>query len=335
MTVIDHQALAGRDVVLFEQDPVLRQAHIFSQDDEDAILCALDARRPILLRGEPGVGKTQLAQAAAIALKRAYVSYAVDALTEPRDLRWWEDAVERLAAAQIAGLPQDGMARSDAMAALARENFIRPGPLWWGFNWAEAAKVRGAVEPRQPGDQCDPKNGAVVLIDEIDKADPSVPNGLLEALGGRSFTPPGQQPVTAAVWPLVVITTNEERRLPDAFIRRCIVYDMQAPTGKKFTDWLEARGRLHFQDADRTVLRLVARQTRLDRETAMDLNLRPLPGQAEYLDLLRALFARGDQAPKALEERLRRIGRYVLRKHGDDEAPKRHAALDEPLDPDV
>lgn len=230
----DNTRLAGETFSLFERDPALCQIHVFSQDDEDAIFCALDSRRPLLVRGEPGVGKTQLAQAAAVALRRAYVGHSVDALTEPRDLRWWEDAVERLAQAQVSGLEQEGETRESTIDKLDRKNFVRPGPLWWGFNWTSANGVADANSQTQPSPDCDPSNGVVVLIDEIDKADPSVPNGLLEALGSRSFTPPGHNPIKAEIWPLVIVTSNDERRLPDAFIRRCIVYNMKVPEGDKF-----------------------------------------------------------------------------------------------------
>lgn len=328
--------IAGKRIDLFPGDDQRRQVHVSSQEDEYALQAALDARRPLLVRGEPGVGKTQLAQAAAVSLNRAFVSFTVDAMTEPRDLHYWEDAVERLAQAQLSGLSHqhnavDGQKHAEvaadpmkeAMSKVARENFVRPGPLWWAYQWETAKdKSRGHEEPPQPDPQCCASNGVVLLIDEIDKADSSFPNGLLEALGQRSFSPPGDlsNSITPKIWPMVIITSNEDRRLPDAFIRRCVVYDMLMPEGEEFVDRLVERGAQHFPEstypaASPAFLEKVGIQVRKDREKLA--GKRPLPGQAEYLDLLRALFTRGEQTEAALKQRLDAIGRYFLRKHGE------------------
>ena len=127
------------------------------------------------------MGKTQLAAAAAMVLKRPLVSRVVDSRTEPRDLLWEFDAVQRLAEAQIAGTPAW---RGLLQSRLAVGKFVRPGTLWWGFDWngaAEQARLTGS-EVLKPPDGTDPRHGRVVLIDEIDKAEADVPNGLLEAL---------------------------------------------------------------------------------------------------------------------------------------------------------
>ena len=333
--MINKLQIADQRIELFPEDDQRRQAHVSSTEDENALQAALDARRPLLVRGEPGVGKTQLAQAAAVSLKRAFVSFTVDAMTEPRDLHYWEDAVERLAQAQVSGLsfqrnsievqnPSDVASEfmAEAMQKVKRENFVRPGPLWWAYQWKTAQEMsRNQKEPSQPNAQCCSSNGVVLLIDEIDKADPSFPNGLLEALGQRSFTPPGElaNPITPDNWPMVIITSNDERRLPDAFIRRCVVYDMYVPEGQNFVDWLVERGKQHFPQnknpgASPEFLNKVAIQVRKDRDDLV--GMRPLPGQAEYLDLLRALFTPTEQTEEDLNQRLQAIGRYFLRKHG-------------------
>ncbi|MEL6794809.1 MAG: AAA family ATPase, partial [Pseudomonadota bacterium] len=155
-----------------------RRAHHFETGDITAINAAIAARRPLLLRGEPGVGKTQLAIAAATALGYAYVHRVVDANTEARELRWSEDLVDRLSDAQRAAVDGAGGAKGYL-------DYVEPGPLWWGFDWGAAtqqAARRNAVDeakaptPVQPDSRCDPKNGVVVLIDEIDKAEPELPN---------------------------------------------------------------------------------------------------------------------------------------------------------------
>lgn len=290
--------------------------HVFKQEDLDAIEAALKAERPLLVRGEPGVGKTQLALAAAIKLKRAYCQTVVDSRTEVRDLRWTEDLVARLADAQLMAAPaaaeEAGLKRSD----LAIENYVEPGPLWWAFDWGNASKQKRAMPPHQPHPDCDAENGVVVLIDEIDKADPDLPNGLLEALGSRRFTPPWRrEPVIARVWPLVVVTTNENRALPSAFIRRCVVHDITPIEQESDPQaFLFGRGRAHFPEAPEDVLKLAVLMTMEDRHAAASRRLMPLPGQAEFIDLLRAVLAEA-RDPEAAEHHMNRMRPYFLHKH--------------------
>ena len=310
-----------------------RDVHVFEQDDIDAIEAALDAQRPLLVRGEPGVGKSQLALAAAVVLKRGYCQFVVDGMTEARDLRWREDAVARLADAQLIGsYPAGDQQGQDLRKKLDRSNYVQPGPLWWAFDWVGAETQPGSSssqKPSRPHGDCDPENGMVVLLDEIDKADPDVPNGLLEALGSREFrTPENSIPVTASNWPLVVITTNEERVLPDAFLRRCVVHNITLPdhdedkeVGGKTVAGLKtrlvARGEAHFPGASQQVLQKAAELTARDRKTAKDNQWSPLPGQAEYLDLLRAVVGRDDGDDDAMLARLERLSGFFLKKHPD------------------
>lgn len=308
---------AGTTIELRHPDaPGDREAHVFRQEDVDAIEAALLSERPLLVRGEPGVGKTQFALAAAVALRRGYCQAVVDSRTEVRDLRWTEDLVARLADAQLVGTlghaPEAAIhrARLDDIA-----NYVRPGPLWWAFDWAGAERQPGAVVPVSLHADCDPANGAVVLIDEIDKAEPDLPNGLLEALGSRRFAVRDRAPVSAKIWPLVVITTNEERELPAAFVRRCVVHDIRLPpTGDALVEFLVDRGRSHFPKAAESVLRKAAELTVQDRQAAEEQGLRPLPGQAEYLDLLRAAFA-GSRTEAKAAAAVDRLSPYFLRKH--------------------
>lgn len=295
------------DCIVLSAEP--RRVHLFSEGDIRAMEAALGAERPLLLLGEPGIGKSQLAEAAAAALDWHFVWKTVDALTEPGDLLWTEDAVSRLAEAQLAGAIHsvDG---EDVRRRLARENFVAPGVLWRAFDWADATNSSHKADSHKPG--------VVALIDEIDKAESAVPNGLLEALGAGHFTVPGRNlPVRAVKWPLVVITSNDERPLPKAFIRRCIVHHMVAPTGDEFVEWLTERGRVHYPSPEfEEILRYVAETTHADREVARRARLLPLPGLAEYLDLLRALFSRGPQDLGEMKRRTEQIGHFFLRKGG-------------------
>lgn len=319
----------GAKVTLDQPAAAPEQVHVFDQQEIDAIDAALAARRPLLVRGEPGIGKSQLARAAAVDLERAYVQHVVDARTESRDLLWHFDAVARLADAQLKGaLHEVGKeSRDDLHRELAVENYLHPRALWWAFNWKsakdQAGKVRQPEPPQLPGGK--PENGCVVLIDEIDKAETDVPNGLLEALGAGRFTPQGMtEPVMATGEPpLVIITTNEERALPDAFIRRCLVLHLRLPDneGELITHLVE-RAKAHFEGADPELLNDAAKLLVEDRRKAEEEHWLPLPGQAEYLDLVRAVLHLAPDDPPQQRDLLAKVARYALKKHPD--ALKKH-----------
>jgi MoxR-like ATPase len=205
---------------------------------------------------------------------------------------------------------------------LAIKRFLHPRALWWAFDWEGAltqANDVGIPTP-PPTDGGDPANGCLVLIDEIDKAEADVPNGLLEALGAGCFNPQGcDKPVTAkGVPPLVVVTTNEERALPDAFVRRCLVLHLRLPNDpKRLAERLVERGRAHFgRKVSVKVLQKAATLLIVDRETARENHWLPLPGQAEYLDLLRVIVTR-ERTAKAQERLLNGVAEFALKKHPD------------------
>jgi MoxR-like ATPase len=152
---------------------------------------------------------------------------------------------------------------------------VKPGRLW------------EAIEQAREGQP-------VLLIDEIDKADAEVPNALLDVLGNRSFTVPplDHLHVRAAGGrlPLIIITTNEERELPAAFVRRCVVLNLNPPgEDAAFVAWLVQRGRVHRHlDIADEVRELAARQVLADRQADVAAGY-PKVGLAEYIDLLTAL----------------------------------------------
>ena len=315
MEFLDIQA--NDSVTLKSSGDLPEQVHVFDQDSIDAVNAALAARRPLLIRGEPGVGKSQLARAVAKALKRAFVQYVVDAQSEPRDLLWHFDAVQRLADAQLgSALGKDS---DEIKAKLRVEKYIHPGPLWWAFNWATASDQAEEVAQAEPKQypECSADNGCVLLIDEIDKAEMDVPNGLLEALGEGQFTPLGwKEPVTASqTFPLVVITTNEERTLPNAFIRRCLVLQMDLFNEKNdISAILIQRGNAHFpQLRDKAVFEKAVELLMEDRNAAKAMQ-QPLPGQAEYLDLLRAVHTLSRQGKGEPMELMENVARFVMKK---------------------
>lgn len=266
----------------------------------------------------PAPGQSQLARAAAAGLGRAFVSTVIDARTEARDLLWSFDAVARLAEAQVQGaLP--GRSEKAVRKSLQPKHFLAPGPLWWAFEWGSTkaqAKSVGAALPPEPADWR-PEQGAVVLIDEIDKADAAVPNGLLECLGQGAFTCPDGRQVSQApeVRPLVVLTTNEERALPDPFLRRCLVLHLAWPEKRNDLEAaLAERGRAHFPDCSEKVLKKTAEVLAGDREEVAEKGLYP-PGGAEYLDLLRTLIGLAPEDEDRQLELLKRVDGFALDKH--------------------
>ncbi|MEO1616733.1 MAG: MoxR family ATPase [Planctomycetota bacterium] len=333
-------------VTLESFDDCTERVHVFDEDSILAVNMAWSARRPLLVRGEPGVGKSQLAEAVARHTNRKFIPFVVDSKTEARDLLWRFDAIKRLADAQLIGAMRHPTPPASALQAaasnepdkseddsngfatirdqisqqLAERNYVQPGPLWWAFDW-QSAKTQDEVShacspyPQQTGDSA---NGCVVLIDEIDKAESDVPNGLLAALGAREFQPFGFDGKISVgdPPPLVIVTTNEERTLPDAFVRRCLVHFIDLPddSEQELCDHLVPRGQVHFPEVAEEVLREAALQLHKDRKEAKGQNRRPYPGQAEYLDLVRAVRdQQGDTASQLAL--LRRASKFALKKN--------------------
>jgi MoxR-like ATPase len=268
--------------------------HRFDADTGAALRAAEAAGRPLLIRGEPGTGKSQTARAAAAAARRLFLSVVIDGRTEAQDLQWHFDAVGRLSDAQVG-----------AQGALAPDHYLSPGPLWWAYDWSGAA---AQWERRKQGERPDhppgwtAAAGTVLLIDEIDKADPDLPNAFLELLGNRGFSVPylGRRVVRGERAPLVVITTNEERELPNAFLRRCLVLTLRLPRDLK--PWLIHLGQLHLaqlglgERAFPAILDAAADQLIADRNQAQGEQVYA-PGLAEYLDLVIALARLGADEP--------------------------------------
>ena len=307
--------------------------HIFDRTSINAIKAALAAERPLLVRGEPGTGKSQLARAAAFILKRTFVSKVVNAGMESTDLQYTFDAVSRLGEAQALSAVGAGLTDEQIRDKLDHKRFISPEVLWWAFDYQSAQEQFTGCHGQKlnPGlmKGCGPDSGCVVLIDEIDKAEADLPNGLLETLGNGAFTIPylnksiGLNPDRPA--PLVVITTNEERELPAAFIRRCLVLNLHLSDKEDdLKKWLTHRGRVHFKNAcSENVMSEAAAQLINDRKDAAREGLAK-PGQAEYLDLLRAVIRISaieaeKSSPGAIEECQRRIlakiKNFALRKN--------------------
>src|SRR5215471_3736570 len=157
--------------------------YLYTPAIELAVNVALATARPILLRGPSGSGKSSLAKNVALRLKRRYYEEVITSRTQHSDLLWHFDLLRRFHDSQIEnGLKQDA-------------DYLEPRSLWWAFD-PDSARQRGLSAPKKPeAPALDPSHTkgaeAVVLVDEIDKADPDVPNNLLVILGSLEFTPTG------------------------------------------------------------------------------------------------------------------------------------------------
>lgn len=194
-----------------------------------AVKVALLTGRPLLVEGEPGTGKSSLARALANTLGWHYIEHVMTSQTRLDELTGYVDHVERLHAAELSSRVEGREFETE----LGR--YIQPGVLWWALAPESAAACGdGRRDPREPpaGDLSEPSS-AVVLLDEIDKAEPDLPNNLLVPLGSLELRVEGHDLVTASrggYAPLVIITSNRERDLPPAFLRRCIIIELRFPS---------------------------------------------------------------------------------------------------------
>ena len=272
--------------------------YLLSDDIEMALKVALITRRPLLISGPPGCGKTALASAIAEAQGWNFLKHTLTSRSRLEDLTGNVDHLQRLHDAQSSTAQNDKLKPDWA--------YLQPGLFWWGFN-GSSAKLRGqdaetvkkendVVPPAAPGNIEEDANGTVILLDEIDKAEPDLPNDLLEPIDNQYFTLKDGNRINAEEGKdvLVLITTNGERDLPPAFLRRCIHIEMHHPT----PDLLVRIARYHFQQnaevvqeeqgQDRgTLFEALAEQFRNIQQEAKKAGQRQ-PGTSEFLDTVKA-----------------------------------------------
>jgi len=227
--------------------------YVATDDLKVAVNAAVLLRRPLLVKGEPGTGKTVLAQQIAASLGVPLIEWNVKSTTRAQQGLYEYDAVARLRDGQL------GDARVHDIG-----NYIRKGKLWEAF-----------TAPQLP----------VLLIDEIDKADIEFPNDLLQELDRMSFDvyETGER-IEAKERPVVIITSNNEKELPDAFLRRCFFHYIRFPD----RETMQAIIDVHFPGIQKV---LVARALEIFYEVREVPGLKKKPSTSELLDWLKLLLA--------------------------------------------
>jgi MoxR-like ATPase len=227
--------------------------YVATDDLMMAVNAAITVERPLLVKGEPGTGKTRLAEEVALALDRPLISWHIKSTTKAQQGLYEYDAVARLRDSQL------GEERVHDIA-----NYITRGKLWEAFE--------SDVKP-------------VLLIDEIDKADIEFPNDLLLELDRMEFhVYETRQQVTAKSRPIIFITSNNEKELPDAFLRRCFFHYIRFPD----KDTMSRIVQVHYPDIKKDILRESMEVFFELREVP---GLKKKPSTSELLDWIKLLVA--------------------------------------------
>jgi len=228
-------------------------AYVATDDLKVAVNAAVTLRRPLLVKGEPGTGKTVLAHEIAKAAGAPLIEWHIKSTTKAHQGLYEYDAVARL---------RDGQLGDERVHDI--RNYIRKGKLWEAF-----------TSPVLP----------VLLIDEIDKADIEFPNDLLQELDRMSFDVyETHETITAAERPIVVITSNNEKELPDAFLRRCFFHYIKFPD----RETMQAIVDVHFPGIQKI---LVGKAMDIFYEVREVPGLKKKPSTSELLDWLKLLLA--------------------------------------------
>ena len=227
-------------------------SYIATEDLKVAVNAAVTLRRPLLVKGEPGTGKTVLAHEISKALDAPLIEWNVKSTTKAQQGLYEYDAVARL---------RDGQLGDERVHDIS--NYIKKGKLWEAF-----------TSPELP----------VLLIDEIDKADIEFPNDLLQELDRMSFDVyETHERIEAKERPIVVITSNNEKELPDAFLRRCFFHYIKFPDRDTMRDIIE----VHFPDIQKN---LVTKAMEIFYELRDVPGLKKKPSTSELLDWLKLLL---------------------------------------------
>jgi len=226
--------------------------YVATEDLKVAVNAAVTLRRPLLVKGEPGTGKTVLAHEISKAIGAPLIEWNIKSSTKAQQGLYEYDAVARL---------RDGQLGDERVHDIS--NYIKKGKLWEAF-----------TAPQLP----------VLLIDEIDKADIEFPNDLLQELDRMSFDVyETQERIEAKERPIVVITSNNEKELPDAFLRRCFFHYIKFPD----RDTMQSIIDVHFPDIQKV---LVKKAMDIFYELREVPGLKKKPSTSELLDWLKLLL---------------------------------------------
>jgi MoxR-like ATPase len=229
------------------------QSYVATDDLKVAVNAAATLRRPLLVKGEPGTGKTVLAEEVAKALNAPLITWNIKSTTKAHQGLYEYDAVARL---------RDGQLGDERVHDI--RNYIKKGKLWEAFE-----------SPQLP----------VLLIDEIDKADIEFPNDLLQEIDRMSFDVyETQETIAAKERPIVVITSNNEKELPDAFLRRCFFHYIKFPDRETMLSIID----VHFPGIQKI---LVSKALDIFYEVRDVPGLKKKPSTSELLDWLKLLLA--------------------------------------------
>ena len=238
--------------------------YVVSNELMNAVNIAMALEKPLLIKGEPGTGKTMLAQAISKALDKKLVIWNIKSTTKAKDGLYVYDVVQRLYDSQF------GTAGVDDI-----KKYVKMGKLGEAFSSDEQV---------------------ILLIDEIDKADLEFPNDLLWELDKMEFyIPETKETVKAKKRPIVIITSNAEKELPDAFLRRCIFHYIQFPDKPLMEEIIK----VHFDNLDQKLLDSVMEVFYWIRDLS---SINKKPSTSEVIDWIQALEIGGIPADKIKEE---------------------------------
>ncbi len=227
-------------------------SYVATDDLKVAVNAAIQLQRPLLIKGEPGTGKSVLAAEVARALGAPLIEWHIKSTTKAQQGLYEYDAVSRL---------RDGQLGDERVKNIA--NYIKRGKLWEAFTAPERS---------------------VLLIDEIDKADIEFPNDLLQELDRMEFfVYETGETIKATTRPIVLITSNNEKELPDAFLRRCFFHFIKFPDAETMRQIVD----VHFPDLKK---RLVGDALRIFYELRDVPGLKKKPSTSELLDWLKLLL---------------------------------------------